>query len=198
MKKIILTIFIFFTVLGFSQDNEIYRIALSNKNNFDYLNLYDSNILNKMDTLKVFKQISLLPTSMFKYKENIYFSKKIADSLNVYGNMYNKNNVVAYAYKISEILSFKEQDDLYNYASLQTKNEIENIPVDNVKIIKNKDEDVYLFHISNVIYSNDGKYAFLRIGVGTTNDYTVGITTFIFKRKINCWKIIYIDKFFNL
>lgn len=44
----------FFTVLGFSQDSEIYKLAFKDKNNFDYLNLYDKSNLNKLRVYKIY------------------------------------------------------------------------------------------------------------------------------------------------
>jgi len=44
MKKLTTIIFIFFTVLGFSQDSEIYKSVFENKENFKFLDWIDEGI----------------------------------------------------------------------------------------------------------------------------------------------------------
>jgi len=158
MKNIVTLLLILYTSFGFCQDKELYRMAFADKNNFNYLNFYDDTTLDRMDTLKVLKTTKKLPSSMFKYKRETYYTKELADSLLIYSNKHNKTNTVNYINKVSELLAFEEQDYLYNAVANFSKNDIESIPVGHVSIV---DTVGFMFYATNIVYTRNNKYAFL-------------------------------------
>ena len=83
MKKLITIIFIFFTVLGFSQDSEIYKTVFENTENFKFFDWMDEGIKENMIYYKVLDRNFLLHSKTFKYQHNIYYSKALIDSLTV-------------------------------------------------------------------------------------------------------------------
>ncbi|WP_448607089.1 hypothetical protein [Paenimyroides ceti] len=158
MKNIVTILLILYTSFGFCQDKELYRMAFADKNNFNYLNFYDDTTLDRMDTLKVLKTTKKLPSSMFKYNRDTYYTKELADSLLIYSNKHNKTNTVNYINKVSELLAFEEQDYLYNAVANFSKNDIESIPVGHVSIV---DTVGFMFYATNIVYTRNNKYAFL-------------------------------------
>ncbi len=198
MNKIFLITAVLISTMVSAQDKELYRIAFENKNHFDYLNFYDDTTLDRMDTVKVYKTTRKLLSSMFKYNHDTYYTKELADSLMIHSNMYHKNNTVKYINKISEILTFEEQDYLFDAAITFPNNDLENIPVKNVLIVDKIDSEGFTFSATNIVYTKNNKYAFLRVGVEDRDAYFTAITTFIFEKKNKNWKIIYIDKFLAL
>ncbi len=198
MKNTVTLLLILYTSFGFSQDKELYRMAFADKNNFNYLNFYDDTTLDRMDTIKVLRTIRKLPSSMFKYKRETYYTKELADSLMIHSNMHNKTNTVNYINKISEILTFEEQDYLADAASTFPNNDLENIPVKNVLIVDTLDSEDYMFCASNVVYTKNKNYAFLSVNVETIDAHFIGGTAFIFEKKNKDWKIIFLSKFFPL
>lgn len=198
MNKIFLITAVLISIMVSTQDKELYRIAFENKNHFDYLNFYDDTTLDRMDTFKVYKITNITPPSMFKYNRDTYYTKELADSLLIYSNKHNKTNTVNYINKISELLTFEEQDYLADAASTFPNNDLENIPVKNVLIVDKIDSEGYTFSATNIVYTKNNKYAFLRVGVENRDAHFAAITTFIFEKKNKNWKIIYIDKFLAL
>ena len=182
MKNIVTLLLILYTSFGFCQDKELYRMAFADKNNFNYLNFYDDTTLDRMDTLKVLKTTKKLPSSMFKYNRDTYYTKELADSLLIYSNMHNKTNTINYINKISELLTVEEQDYLADAASTFPNNDLENIPVKNVLLVDTLDSEDYMFSATNVVYTKNKKYAFLRVGVEVASAYFLGIITFIFEK----------------
>ena len=198
MNKILLITVVLISTMVSAQDKEIYRIAFENKNHFDYLNFYDDTTLDRMDRFKVYKITNITPPSMFKYNRDTYYTKELADSLLIYSNKHNKTNTVNYINKISELLTFEEQDYLYNAVANFSKNDIESIPVGHVSIVDTVDTVGFMFYATNIVYTRNNKYAFLRIGVEAKDAHFLGISTFIFEKENKNWKIIYINKFLAL
>src|SRR5690606_35148839 len=81
MKNLITITFLFFTVLGFSQDSEIYKLVFKDKNNFDYLNLYDKSNLDKLTTNKIYDKTHCWNTNYFKIWDVDINDKRVLDSI---------------------------------------------------------------------------------------------------------------------
>ena len=111
MKKLITIFFTFFTVLGFSQESEIYKSVFENKENFKFLDWMDEAIKEKMIYYKVLDTNLLLHSKTFKYEHNIYYSKDLVDSLTVLrkGDYHSETRILN-AKKNSELFTFDEQD----------------------------------------------------------------------------------------
>ncbi|MDN3706985.1 hypothetical protein QW060_07535 [Myroides ceti] len=191
MKYIIIA-FLIFTSMAYSQDNHIYKKVFKNKKNFKYLSFYDKDAKKKMATYKVYDSTYLIHKRTFKYNDSIYYSKKLADSIAAYGKMHGKESYAAYITKVSEILSFEEQDYLWKQTD-QTKKE--KIFIENKKVVMIQEipKDELYFQVSNIIYSNDRKKAYLKIEVRVNNDI-IGHSFFILSLVNKKWLQIYQDE----
>lgn len=193
MKKLITIIFIFFTVLGFSQDSEIYKSVFENKENFKFLDWIDEGIKEKMIYYKVLDTNFLLHSKTFKYENNIYYSKDLIDSLTLLSKGdYHSETRILNAKKNSELFTLDEQDYLYNEA-LKAKPQKVVINSNKVKLIKEilLDESFY-FQVSNIIYSENKQKAYLVVSA-YGNGHLYGYSFFIFALKNDTWEQTYED-----
>lgn len=193
MKKLITIIFIFFTVLGFSQDSEIYKSVFENKENFKFLDWIDEGIKEKMIYYKVLDTNFLLHSKTFKYENNIYYSKDLIDSLTLLSKGdYHSETRILNAKKNSELFTLDEQDYLYNEA-LKAKPQKVVINSNKVKLIKEilLDESFY-FQVSNIIYSENKQKAYLVVSA-YGNGHLYGYSFFIFALNNDKWEQTYED-----
>lgn len=193
MKKLITIIFIFFTVLGFSQDSEIYKSVFENKENFKFLDWIDEGIKEKMIYYKVLDTNFLLHSKTFKYEHNIYYSKDLIDSLTLLSKGdYHSETRILNAKKNSELFTLDEQDYLYNEA-LKAKPQKVVINSNKVKLIKEilLDESFY-FQVSNIIYSENKQKAYLVVSA-YGNGHLYGYSFFIFALNNDKWEQTYED-----
>lgn len=194
MKKIITIIFIFFTVLGFSQNSEIYKSVFENKQNFKFLDWMDEGIKEKMIYYEVLNMNFPLHPKTFKYEHNIYYSKDLVDSLTVLSKEdYHSKTRILNAKKNSELFTFDEQDYLYNEA-LKAKTQKVIINSNKIKLISEipLDESFY-FQVSNIIYSKSKQKAYLMVNA-YGNGHLYGYSFFIFALNNDKWKQIYEDE----
>lgn len=193
MKNIIALIFSFFTVLGFSQDSEIYKSVFENKENFKFLDWIDEGIKEKMIYYKVLDTNFLLHSKTFKYEHNIYYSKDLIDSLTLLSKGdYHSETRILNAKKNSELFTLDEQDYLYNEA-LKAKPQKVVINSNKVKLIKEilLDESFY-FQVSNIIYSENKRKAYLVVSA-YGNGHLYGYSFFIFALNNDKWEQTYED-----
>lgn len=193
MKKIITIIFIFFTVLGFSQNGEIYKSVFENKENFKFIDWMDEDIKEKMIYYEVLNINFLLHSKTFKYEHNIYYSKDLVDSLKVLSKGdYHSETRILNAKKNSELFTFDEQDYLYNEA-LKAKPQKVVINSNKVKLINEIPLDAsFYFQVSNIIYSESKQKAYLMVNA-YGNGHLYGYSFFIFALKNDKWEQIYED-----
>lgn len=193
MKNIIALIFSFFTVLGFSQDSEIYKSVFENKENFKFLDWIDEGIKEKMIYYKVLDTNFLLHSKTFKYEHNIYYSKDLIDSLTLLSKGdYHSETRILNAKKNSKLFTLDEQDYLYNEA-LKAKPQKVVINSNKVKLIKEilLDESFY-FQVSNIIYSENKQKAYLVVSA-YGNGHLYGYSFFIFALNNDKWEQTYED-----
>lgn len=193
MRNIIALIFSFFTVLGFSQDSEIYKSVFENKENFKFLDWIDEGIKEKMIYYKVLDTNFLLHSKTFKYEHNIYYSKDLIDSLTLLSKGdYHSETRILNAKKNSELFTLDEQDYLYNEA-LKAKPQKVVINSNKVKLIKEilLDESFY-FQVSNIIYSENKQKAYLVVSA-YGNGHLYGYSFFIFALNNDKWEQTYED-----
>lgn len=193
MKNIIALIFSFFTVLGFSQDSEIYKSVFENKENFKFLDWIDEGIKEKMIYYKALDTNFLLHSKTFKYEHNIYYSKDLIDSLTLLSKGdYHSETRILNAKKNSELFTLDEQDYLYNEA-LKAKPQKVVINSNKVKLIKEilLDESFY-FQVSNIIYSENKQKAYLVVSA-YGNGHLYGYSFFIFALNNDKWEQTYED-----
>lgn len=193
MKNIIALIFSFFTVLGFSQDSEIYKSVFENKENFKFLDWIDEGIKEKMIYYKVLDTNFFLHSKTFKYEHNIYYSKDLIDSLTLLSKGdYHSETRILNAKKNSELFTLDEQDYLYNEA-LKAKPQKVVINSNKVKLIKEilLDESFY-FQVSNIIYSENKQKAYLVVSA-YGNGHLYGYSFFIFALNNDKWEQTYED-----
>ena len=193
MKNIIALIFSFFTVLGFSQDSEIYKSVFENKENFKFLDWIDEGIKEKMIYYKVLDTNFLLHSKTFKYEHNIYYSKDLIDSLTLLSKGdYHSETRILNAKKNSELFTLDEQDYLYNEA-LKAKPQKVVINSNKVKLIKEilLDESIY-FQVSNIIYPESKQKAYLMVNA-YGNGHLYGYSFFIFALNNDKWEQTYED-----
>ncbi|SFN57143.1 hypothetical protein SAMN05421741_10790 [Paenimyroides ummariense] len=93
---------------------------------------------------------------------------------------------------LKKLFNDKEQEYLYQQAINNGEKRFLKFN-DNVSIIRTFPETGIYFTISSIIYSSDGQYAFLYVGVFQDLDY-FGKTFLIFKKDSKGWDQIYIEK----
>ena len=175
--------FCIFTVLGFSQNSEIYKAVFENQKNFKFLDWMDEGIKEKMIYYEVLNMNFPLHPKTFKYDYNIYYSKSLVDSLTYLSNGdYHSEARINNAKKSSELFTFDEQDYLYNEA-LKSKPQKVVINSNKVKLIKEilLDESFY-FQVSNIIYSENKQKAYLVVSA-YGNGHLYGYSFFYFCSK---------------
>lgn len=192
MKKIITIIFVFFTVLGFSQDSEIYKLVFKDKNNFDYLNLYDKSNLDKLIAFKIYDKTHYWNTNYFKIRDININDTKIIDSIKYYDRHPYNHTYLFKKENLKKLFNNKEREYLYQQAINNGGKRFLKFN-DNVSIIRTFPETGIYFTISSIIYSSDNQYAFLYVGVFQDLEY-FGETFFIFKKESKGWDQIYIEK----
>lgn len=192
MKKLITITFIFFTVLGFSQNSEIYTLVFNDKNNFDYLNLYDKNNLDKLIIFNIYDKTHFWNTNYFKIRDINVNDTKVIDSIKYYDRHPYNHTYLFKKENLKKIFNDSEQEYLYQKAINNGGKRFLKFN-DNISIIITFPETGIYFTISSVIYSSDNQYAFLYVGVFQDLDY-FGKTFFIFKKDSKGWVQIYIDK----
>jgi len=190
MKKLITIFFTFFTVLGFSQESEIYKSVFENKENFKFLDWMDEAIKEKMIYYKVLDTNLLLHSKTFKYEHNIYYSKDLVDSLTVLSKGdYHSETRILNAKKNSELFTFDEQDYLYNEA-LKAKTQNVVINGNKVKLINEIPlDETFYFQVSNIIYSESKQKAYLMVNA-YGNGHLYGYSFFIFALNNDKWEQI--------
>lgn len=193
MKKLITIIFVFFTVLGFSQDSEIYKAVFENQKNLKFFDWMDEGIKENMIYYKVLKINFILHSKTFKYEHNIYYSKDLIDSLKLLSKGdYHSETRILNAKKNSELFTFDEQDYLYNEA-LKAKTQKVVINSNKVKLINEIPlDDSFYFCASNIVYSENKKKAYLIVDA-YGNGHLYGYSFFIFALNNNKWEQIYED-----
>lgn len=192
MKKIITIIFVFFTVLGFSQDSEIYKLVFKDKNNFDYLNLYDKSNLDKLIAFKIYDKTHYWNTNYFKIRDININDTKIIDSIKHYNRHPYNHTYLFKKENLKKLFNNTEREYLYQQAINNGGKRFLKFN-DNVSIIRTFPETGIYFTISSIIYSSDNQYAFLYVGVFQDLEY-FGETFFIFKKESKGWDQIYIEK----
>ena len=192
MKKLITITFIFFTVLGFSQDSEIYKVVFNDKDNFDYLNLYDKSNLDKLITFKIYDKTHHWNTNYFKIRDINVNDTNIIDSIKQYDRHPYNHTYLFKNENLKKIFNDSEQEYLYKKAINNGGKRFLKFN-DNVSIIRTFPETGIYFTISSIIYSSDNQYAFLYVSVFQNLEY-FGETFFIFKKESKGWVQIYIEK----
>lgn len=186
-------IFIFFTVLGFSQDSEIYKAVFENNENFRFLDFYDKQNRKKITHYNILDIPYGIHPKTFKYDYNIYYSKSLVDSLIYLSNGdYHSEVRINNAKKSSELFTFDEQDYLYN-AALKSKITRIYIKSSKVKMISEVGNENLYFRVSNIVYSKDKQKAYLKVEACNDNDL-FGYSFFIFALKNDEWVQIYEDE----
>ena len=183
----------FLTVLGFSQESEIYKAVFENKENFRFLDFYDKQNRRKITHYNVLDIPYGIHAKTFKYDYNIYYSKSLVDSLTYLSNGdYHSEARINNAKKSSELFTFDEQDYLYKEA-LKSKITKIDIKSSKVKMISEVANENLYFRVSNIVYSKDKQKAYLKVEACNDNDL-FGYSFFIFALKKNKWLQIYEDE----
>lgn len=192
MKNLITITFLFFTVLGFSQDSEIYKLAFKDKNNFDYLNLYDKSNLNKLRVYKIYDKTHCWNTNYFKIRDVDINDKRVLDSIVRYEHHPYNHTYLFKKESLKKLFNNIEQEYLFQKSINNGGKRFLKFN-DDISIIRTFPEIGIYFTISSIIYSSDNQYAFLYVGVFQDLEY-FGRTFFIFKRESKDWVQIYIEK----